>query len=123
MNVFKDTLNTQLNNQNYQNELALSSTEYQAKLFEELNQTLTATILDSVQSYLEKLNTNISHQAQVLTQIADDNKKSFANDKTDIQQEVKVYADFPNATSANEIQKALENLVNAATQHAYTTRR
>ena len=41
----------------------------------------------------------------------------------DIQQTVEIHADFPNATNTDEIQKAFENLVNAASQHAFINKR
>ena len=36
-----------------------------------------------------------------------------------LQQEVTIHADFPNVTDHNEIEIAIDNLINAASQHAY----
>ena len=36
-----------------------------------------------------------------------------------LQQEVTIHADFPNVTDHNEIELAIDNLINAAAQHAY----
>lgn len=36
-----------------------------------------------------------------------------------LQQEVTIHADFPNVTDHNEIELAIDNLINAASQHAY----
>ena len=36
-----------------------------------------------------------------------------------LQQEVTIHADFPNVTNHNEIELAIDNLINAASQHAY----
>ena len=38
-----------------------------------------------------------------------------------LQQEVTIHADFPNVTDHNEIEIAIDNLINAASQHAYRT--
>lgn len=38
-----------------------------------------------------------------------------------LQQEVTIHADFPNVTDHNEIELAIDNLINAASQHAYRT--
>lgn len=38
-----------------------------------------------------------------------------------LQQEVTIHADFPNVTDHNEIEIAIDNLINAASQHAYKT--
>ena len=36
-----------------------------------------------------------------------------------LQQEVTIHADFPSVTDHNEIEIAIDNLINAASQHAY----
>ena len=36
-----------------------------------------------------------------------------------LQQEVTIHADFPNVTDHNEIEMAIDNLINAASQYAY----
>ena len=36
-----------------------------------------------------------------------------------LQQEVTIHADFPNVTDYNEIEMAIDNLINAASQYAY----
>ena len=36
-----------------------------------------------------------------------------------LQQEVTIHADFPNVTDHNEIEIAIDNLINAASQHAF----
>ena len=38
-----------------------------------------------------------------------------------LQQEVTIHANFPNVTDHNEIEIAIDNLINAASQHAYRT--
>ena len=48
---------------------------------------------------------------------------SDLNSNNTLDQNVHIEANFPNATNSNEIQSALENLVNTASQYAFRNRR
>lgn len=88
-----------------------------------LNQTDTSNILNainivrSMDSLLSSLTGNINLPS-VLTQL-----NGAAAQETQLDQNVRIEAHFPNATNHSEIEKAFENIVNRASQFAYNSRR
>lgn len=65
------------------------------------------------------LNNNALQAALGLASFGDgyNGLSSFARDV--LQQQVEIHADFPSVTNHNEIEMAIDNLINAASQYAY----
>ncbi len=122
LNNTKDNLQSLVQTNQSQLLSNLESAEKELTLLETLNQSMMNNVLTMIQTQTEKINNNEANQEHLLTRMLEETIK-YKEKNNDIQQTVEIHADFPNATNTNEIQKALENLVNAATQHAYTTRR
>lgn len=92
-----------------------------------LNQTDTKNILSAV-DMVRQITANVASNmgARLANMMGSIGSTFSAGDVTNnetIEQSVHIEANFPNATSTNEIQSALENLVNIAAQRAMSQRR
>ena len=85
-----------------------------------LNEEDTQNLLSSVE-LLREINTMLDTKALIASLGMIDLKAFTVNTEADkvLQQEVTIHADFPNVTDHNEIELAIDNLINAASQYAY----
>ena len=85
-----------------------------------LNQTDTANILDAVAIVRGIGDMLASLQSNWLSNLSSVQVPTISNSETNnsTAQTVNITAEFPNASSATEIEKALKNLVNIASQRA-----
>ena len=116
----QEQLQTQSMEQTTQQEMMSHYGDAQIAELQDLNQIISENLMKSAQEQIEALKERVAAQESLL------NAKLEAlnvQQETEIKQSVQIQAEFPNATDSNEIQKALESLVNAATQHAYDTKR
>lgn len=95
-----------------------------------LNRDDTSKLLETIKDVraIESSASTIAHQI-AKERIANLELNGYGNIKTKqpstetVLQEINLSADFPNANNAIEIERALNNLVNSATQYAYKSRR
>ena len=122
LNNTKDNLQSLMQTNQSQLLLNLDNAEQELALLEKLNQSMINDVASIIQTQTEKISNNEANQEQILMRMLEEAIKSAERD-SDIQQTVEIHADFPNATNTDEIQKAFENLVNAASQHAFINKR
>lgn len=84
-----------------------------------LNQTDTSNILAAVEGMRELASSGFLNSLSALS-LPD---KLLANSAQQLDQNVSIEASFPNVTDRNEIEQAFNNLVNRASQYAYTNRK
>lgn len=85
-----------------------------------LNQNDTQNLLDTI-DIVDKLLNNLEHQN--LLQTFDISNIQGNNNSDTLEQEVTIHAEFPNVQDRNEIEEALSNLVNTASQYANRKKR
>ena len=75
----------------------------------------------SATQILREISDMLDHNALVASLGAINLRAMTVNNAADqlLQQEVTIHADFPNVTDHNEIEMAIDNLINAASQHAF----
>lgn len=84
----------------------------------------TVNIVRDMQGMINSLNDALSaRMSAMLNSVNASNSLFDINSGADLNQHVSIEANFPNVSSRNEIEKAFENLVNMASQHAFNTRK
>ena len=82
-----------------------------------LNKQDTKNFLNAI-SMLREISDIIDLQAMSYSNLFNNYTPTLQNMSNTLQQEVTIHAEFPNVVEHNEIQLALEGLVNSASQHA-----
>ena len=78
----------------------------------------------TIEKVMEAMNNNLQSRMNTTDQMMNTLKDSFTKEKEkSLDQTVYVNAEFPNASKVEDIEKALKNLVNKASQKANSTRK
>lgn len=78
----------------------------------------------TIEKVMEAMNNNLQSRMNATDQMMNTLKDSFTKEKEkSLDQTVYVNAEFPNASKVEDIEKALKNLVNRASQKANSTRK
>jgi hypothetical protein len=117
----KESLGTQIRLQNNQNLNLETLGEIQTELFSSLERVLSTDLVTKVQSYIDDFKSKMLEQTEFNTISSIEQFKNISKELSSLgshmTQDVHINADFPNVTDSYEIQTAIQNLVNSASQH------